>query len=38
MKAADLVLVDIEEMPRTHDELKDWVITNHGKRLLVSQM
>ena len=25
MIAADLVLVDIDKMPQTHDELKDWV-------------
>ena len=26
MKSADLVLVDIEKMPKTHDGLKEWVI------------
>ena len=26
MIAAELVLVDIKQMPTTHDELKDWVI------------
>ena len=26
MKAAELVLVDKEKMPKTHNELKDWVI------------
>jgi uncharacterized protein (DUF2236 family) len=26
MIAAELVLVDIKQMPRTHDELKEWVI------------
>ena len=26
MKAAELVLVDQEKMPKTHNELKDWVI------------
>ena len=34
MIAADLVLVDTKEMPQTHDELKDWVMQSHGKRLL----
>ena len=26
MKAAELVLVDVEEMPKTHKDLKDWVV------------
>tara|TARA_B100001287_G_scaffold271026_1_gene270697 strand:- start:943 stop:1356 length:414 start_codon:yes stop_codon:yes gene_type:complete len=26
MKAAELVLIDKEEMPKTHNELKEWVI------------
>ena len=26
MIAADLVLVDIKKMPKTHEELKEWVI------------
>ena len=26
MKSAELVLVDIEKMPKTHNELKNWVI------------
>ena len=33
MIAAGLVLVDTKEMPQTHDELKDWVITNHVKKI-----
>ena len=27
IKSAELVLVDIEKMPKTHDELKNWVIS-----------
>ena len=26
MKSADLVLIDIEKMPKTHNDLKEWVI------------
>ena len=32
MIAADLVLVDTKEMPQTHDELKDWVITKSREK------
>ena len=34
MKSADLVLVDIEKMPKTHDGLKEWVIKKSRERLL----
>jgi uncharacterized protein (DUF2236 family) len=32
MIAAELVLVDIKEMPQTHDELKDWVTTKSREK------
>jgi uncharacterized protein (DUF2236 family) len=32
MIAADLVLVDIKEMPQTHDDLKDWVTTKSREK------
>ena len=32
MIAADLVLVDIKEMPQTHDELKNWVISKSREK------
>ena len=39
MKSADLVLVDIEKMPKTHDGLKEWVIENLRKKITcVTQM
>ena len=32
MIAAGLVLVDTKEMPQTHDELKDWVISKSREK------
>ena len=32
--AADMVLVDISQMPKTHNELKEWVIQNLKKRII----
>ena len=32
MIAADLVLVDVKEMPQTHDELKNWVISKSREK------
>ena len=32
MIAADLVLVDTDEMPQTHDDLKDWVISKSREK------
>ena len=32
MKAAELVLVDVEEMPKTHKGLKDWVVNKSKSR------
>ena len=32
MIAADLVLVNIDKMPQTHDELKDWVTTKSREK------
>ena len=34
MKAAELVLVDKEKMPKTHNELKDWVTRKIKRRWL----
>ena len=32
--AAEMVLVDVTEMPKTHDALKEWVIEKSRRELL----
>ena len=38
MKSAELVLVDIKKMPKTHEELKNWVINKSRDNYLITLM